>query len=477
MASISSDVNNVNFDNDEARTRYLEKHYQNNGIAIKAGAADTSTDDTTKASKDAKSPTEKQLSPLEKQLFGLNVAAVLLPAPLGTVAGLASAGIKTWDGVAERTAKAEAKWKDAGAKTINDPNKLTDPTNNTVVNTNDRSVLDHHQAVNGMLEGQLNNSRSVFTIKQNQDGTSTLAFKYDDDPSKPGGDERYGQIKLDKDGKFQGDWQTIEKGSSLEKDLDKAHEAKMKEIDSYTKDGEERSKGVERYRAAESVKQDLEVLGSSTKIPEAKDGLAKLKAQLDDKKNIDPTALREDFNEFVNIAHMGDALANNRANALREKGLIDKTDVFNAGTPAEKNEIMDKAINKLRDEQQALTGDKETKLDLSKIGKLSGVNDLMLYGLKTSDQFKSMEKSFSPEEINTLKSLMSASKTLRDSYDPKNPDSTQAKYTRDELGYLNSKIDPFLPRLETVLGTSKSTPRTQSKTIPIPPSPSQNIEG
>lgn len=400
--------------------------------------------------------------------------ASMSPGHLGATAGMLAKGIRTFDSLGEisknlpQTTEDISKiWNTLGAS---NSGKLSDP-NNKILNTNDRSVLDHHQAVNGLLEGQLNNSRSVF-IEHKDGDKKFLAFKYQDEK---GGDVRSGKIELGKDGKFVGDWQSIPKEDrKLTADLDQAHKTKMAEIDNYTKKNEDRSVGVEKYRAAKSLEQDIKDLThGSSGTAEQREALRKLGTKLSDKtQNLQD--LRQEFNELVGGDQvLSKAFLDNRIEELQKaspgkfSGLA--AEVHKGTDFAAKNKIINEAIDQHRNQQQAL--DDKAELDFSKIGRLQELTWLLRDpGSTPSLEVQQIIKTFNPEEKKQLESLMSASKTLRDSYDTKNPNQIQSKYLRDELAYLNSKIDPFLQKLPADSASSKSYQlNTRPKTFPPPP--------
>lgn len=270
--------------------------------------------------------------------------------------------------------------------------------------------------------GEFNLTGNAFINYKGKDGQEYLAFKSDFNGP---GDTRYGQRKIDENGKFSGDWENIT-DQRLKDKLDNAHSTQMYDVSNHG--------GIANFREAESLRKDITEF-KDFDFSENSEALGKLNGittELDKLRNgekIDPNQLRTDFNALLDSnKDLKTAYLDNRISDLEKMNSgLDvaalKASVADTDKPiSDLKGIIDTAIDSHRDENQKIAGQ-----DLEKLN--GNMSDL------EKNIAKLQNAGADPE---TIKSLTDAYNNLKAS------PNAQGKYKLEESNYLNSRINSLI---------------------------------
>lgn len=279
---------------------------------------------------------------------------------------------------------------------------------------------------------------NTFINYKNKDGQEYLAFKSDLNGS---GDVRYGQRKIDENGKFSGDWENVT-DKAIQNKLNKAHDSRIMDVESHG--------GIANYREAESLRRDLRELSDVdlSKNPDALGKLNGLSSQLDslrDGDKIDPNKLRTDFNTLLDSnKDLKTAYLDNRISDLEKMNSgLDvaalKASVADTDKPiSELKGIIDTAIDSHRDENQKIAGQDLEKLNGNMFDLEKNIAKLQNAGADP-ETIKSLTNAY-----NNLKALPNA----------------QGKYGLEESTYLNSKVNSLInPAQQQPVDPGQSAPQ------------------
>ncbi len=270
-------------------------------------------------------------------------------------------------------------------------------------------------------DGEFNLTGNTF-IAYKKDGQGYLGFK--SDLNGPG-DTRYGQRKIDENGKFSGDWENVTDQRIKDK-LDNAHDTQMYDVSNHG--------GIKNYREAESLRKDIAEFKDFdfSKNNESLGKLNEITARLDGLRNgdkIDPSKLRSDFNTLLDSnKDLKNVYLDSRISDLEKmnNGLDTvalKAAVADTDKPiTELKGIIDNAIDAHRDENQKVTGQDLEKLNRNMFDLEKNIAKLQNIGA----------------DPDTIKSLTDAYNNLKSSPD------AQGKYKLEESNYLNSRINSLI---------------------------------
>jgi len=240
--------------------------------------------------------------------------------------------------------------------------------NINILGQGDSSLRDSNEAKNALLDGQLDSSSNTFTTFE-KDGQKYMGFASGGfDGKLDGNDDRYGVIKLDKDGKIPGDvnlgaGEGWEKASPEIKAILKAgHEARTAEI--------EKAGGIENHRKNEAAKRTIDNLqnyaAKNTDINSSQ--LNELMTKLNNGENF-TEELQNQLNDFTNTKFgdktISDLASESRINELKTLGLSNEKitklsdEVSKANSYSEKQQIIDKAVDAERDAKHKLTDEQK----------------------------------------------------------------------------------------------------------------------
>ncbi len=312
-----------------------------------------------------------------------------------------------------------------------------DNTNRDLSETSQHLLDGQIDALGKGKDGEFNLTGNTF-IAYKKDGQGYLGFK--SDLNGPG-DVRYGQRKIDENGKFTGDWENITDQRVKDK-LDTAHDTQMYDVNNHG--------GITNYREAESLRRDITEL-SGFDFSKNPDSLSKLNGltsqlnQLRDGEKVDPSKLRDEFNTLLDSnKDLKTAYLDNRISDLEKMNSgLDvaalKASVADTDKPiSELKGIIDTAIDSHRDENQKIAGQDLEKLNGNMFDLEKNIAKLQNAGAD-------------PE---TIKSLTDAYNNLKAS------PNAQGKYGLEESSYLNSKVNSLInPAQQQPVDPGQSAPQ------------------
>jgi hypothetical protein len=342
-----------------------------------------------------------------------------------------------------------------------------------IINQHNSIYRDKAEAVNGMLDGQLDAATfdgkdyrgNTFIKHKDASGKEYIAFKSDLNGE---GDIRYGMRAIDSDGAFEKDSKWIMPDDSIKTKLNTAHTERMNDIKKHG--------GIENYNNAEKLRaeigriQDLKGTDGEPLIlsNEAKASLNEITKKLDEVRTSEaksnplppenpPSQCKGDFDRILSENRaLRDALVNSRASKVSDpsaqKEIASELGKLNRieTTAAELNGKIDTAVDHSRDEKQNVSDAEKAKL----------AQDI--------EKLKNQPLSLAPPPGTSIskerESLTKAAENLRKLYgNGENP----TKYMLDEAKYLNERFAAL----------TKSEASKEQATEPTPPNPDNALPG